>query len=111
MNDKTLAGKWIDDEISLGKLLQELKLPRGGADDLAGMIRNEYEERSRWLLKNVVARRTRCEEWANDAKAEKKYHDAAAEMAKVNAYLALEHLIKFQFNINADTDPKAREGG
>ena len=58
--ESTIA-KWIQGEISLGKMLNTVGCSRPSGDDLAGAIRNYYAERIREVMRTLEAKETRAQ--------------------------------------------------
>ena len=98
MRRKAVAD-WINEKITTGKMMEVCGVKGIAVNDLCGLMANEYGERHRAFLASLVAKRLKCEQLAEEAKAERKFNDAATELAKVNVYLSLEYQVKQLFNL------------
>jgi hypothetical protein len=93
----TNADKWIDGEISLGKLLQLEGCQRPSGDDLAGAIANSFRERITIIGRNLEADKERARADYEEAKKHGKTEDMAAEAALIRAFTQAQNHISMQF--------------
>jgi hypothetical protein len=90
------AERWLDGEISLGKLLQIIGCSRPSGDDLAGAISNAYSERIQCAYAKIEAEAKRAK---SEYDAEEKANDsinAAASSAAHRAYIHALSILNFE---------------
>lgn len=81
------AQNWLNGEISMGKMLDTFKVPRGPGDDLVGALWQAFEERITALKNELEDRRKRAERDMAEASKANKPLDEAAESASRLAYV------------------------
>lgn len=91
--ESTIA-KWIQGEISLGKLLNTAGCSRPSGDDLAGSIRNYYEERIRQAMRTLEAKETRAQLDFQESEHRNHREDMAADAARVHAYIDAQTVLR-----------------
>lgn len=93
------AVRWLNGEISTGKLLQLAGVPRGCGDDLAGMIWQAFDEKVRELDRVLKGNLSRAEADYKAACAgeqtQNTVNDMAAEMSRKRAYQETRALLRF----------------
>lgn len=93
------AVRWLNGEISLGKLLQLAGVPRGCGDDLVGMIWQAFDEKVRELDRVLKGNLSRAEADYKAACAgeqtQNTVNDMVAEMSRKRAYQETRALLRF----------------
>ena|ERR1051325_7220215 len=97
-----MALKWLDDEISIGKLLESYKVARGPGDDLVGQLWQAFAVKVQHLKTTLEAKRDRAERDFQQAKKENKIADATAESAYRLAYTTALSELRMQFGTMLD---------
>lgn len=85
-NTRNYATEWLDGKISLAKMLQELKVPRGSGDDLVGSIWQAFDFKITELRDDLYAQLQRAERDYIEALARNRIEDATAESARKFAF-------------------------
>ena len=90
------AERWLDGEISLGKLLQIIGCSRPSGDDLAGAISNAYSERIARAYAKIEAERERANKEYLAEKDEPNKINATASAAAMRAYTHALSILNFE---------------
>lgn len=88
------TAKWIQGEISLGKLLNTLGCSRPSGDDLAGSIRNYYEEGIRQVMRELERKATKSQLEFQDAEKRNHKDDMTADAALTHAYTDAQSVLR-----------------
>ncbi len=87
--------KWIQGEISLGKLLNTIGCSRPSGDDLAGSLRNYYEDRLRQIMKDLETKATKAQLEFQDAEKRGDKENMTADAALTHAYTDAQSVVRF----------------
>lgn len=88
------ATRWLDGEISLGKLLQIYKVGRPSGDDLAGSIWNAFHDKLRAVDAEMQEMRDKAKKQYEQETAAGKLIDATAEAAYMNAWTRAQGILR-----------------
>ena len=91
---ESTTAKWIRGEISLGKLLNTLGCSRPSGDDLAGSIRNYYEEGIRQVMRELEAKATKSQLDFRDAENRNHKDNMTADAAMTHAYTDAQSVLR-----------------
>lgn len=91
---ESTTSKWIRGEISLGKLLNTVGCSRPSGDDLAGSIRNYYEDKIRQVMRDLEAKEARAQLDFQESEHRNHREDMAADAARVHAYIDAESVLR-----------------
>lgn len=91
------ATKWLDGEISTGKLLQELKVSRPSGDDLVACIWWAMNEKLSQLKSDLEKKRDFAERSLKEAQDENKPDDVLAESSARLAYVTALSQLQLHF--------------
>jgi len=92
--DGRAATRWIDGEISLGKLLQIYKVGRPSGDDLAGAIWNAFHDKLRAVDAEMQQRHDIAKKQYEQEKADGKLIDATAESAYMQTWTRAQNILR-----------------